>query len=114
LLAVAGIYGVISYTVTARTREFGIRLALGASSRRVLGLVVGRGAILVALGLVLGAASALALTRLLKALLAGVGSSDLLTLLVVAVALAVTAMAACVIPARRAMRVDPVLALRQE
>jgi predicted permease len=114
LLAVAGIYGVISYTVTARTREFGIRLALGASSRRVLGLVVGRGAILVGLGLVLGAASALALTRLLKALLAGVGSSDLLTLIVVAAALAVTAMAACVIPARRAMSVDPVLALRQE
>src|SRR5439155_18734750 len=98
----------------ARTQEFGIRLALGAEGRQVLRLVLSHGAVLVALGLAMGVVGAFSLTRLLKALLVGVTPTDPATFAVTGVLLAVVALAACLIPARRAMRVDPVIALRDE
>jgi putative ABC transport system permease protein len=111
-LAVVGIYGVTSYWVVHRTQEIGIRMALGASSRDVLYLIVGRGMALAVTGIVLGLAGALALTRLLAGLLYGIAATDPLTFTSVAVLLAATALAACCIPAWRATRVNPVIALR--
>jgi ABC-type antimicrobial peptide transport system permease subunit len=112
LLAVSGVYGVISYVVTARTQEFGIRLALGAEGAQILCLVLGHCSGLVACGVVLGTAGALAVARLLKSLLNGVTTADPATLAAVAVLLALVGLAAALVPARRAMRVDPVTALR--
>jgi putative ABC transport system permease protein len=114
VLAMAGIYGVISYAVTARTQEFGIRLALGADGRRLLGLVLGHGSILIATGLIVGASGAIAATRLLKSLLAGVSPLDPPTFAAAGVLLAVIALLGCLVPARRAMNVDPMMALRAE
>jgi predicted permease len=114
LLAAAGIYGVIAYLVALRTREFGIRMALGADSSGVLGLVMRRGALVVALGLMFGMAGAAALTRVLRTLLYGVGALDPATLGSTAVLLAGVALLACVVPAIRAARVDPAIALRVE
>jgi len=114
ILAVAGIYGVISYAVTARTQEFGIRVALGADSSKVLGLVLRHGAVLVAFGLMLGVVGALALTGLLKRMLFGVTPSDPATFVAVGGLLAVVALIACLVPALRATKVDPVIALRCE
>jgi predicted permease len=114
LLAAAGIYGVISYAVTARTQEFGIRLALGADGRRLLGLVLSHGSILIAIGLIVGAGGAIALTGLLKSLLAGVSPFDPATFLAAGALLAAIALLGSVIPARRAMNVDPMIALRAE
>jgi predicted permease len=114
LLAVAGIYGVVAYLVALRTREFGIRMALGADSGRVLGMVMRRGALVVALGLLLGIAGAAMLTRLLGSILYGVTATDPLTFLAMAGLLALVALAACLIPATRAARVDPAVALRVE
>jgi predicted permease len=113
-LAAAGTYSVIAYLVAIRTREFGIRVALGADSRRIIRLVVGRGAWLVGLGLGIGCVGALMLTRFLQALLYGVTSTDLPTFVAVGVTLFTVAVAACIAPARRATRVDPAVALRVE
>jgi putative ABC transport system permease protein len=114
LLAAVGIYGVIAYSVSQRTHEIGVRMALGAQARDVLGLVMGQGLILVAVGLVLGAVAGMVMTRLLDSLLFGVGAGDAVTFASVALLLAIIAMLACYIPARRAMRVDPMVALRYE
>jgi predicted permease len=114
VLASLGIYGVISYQVGQRTRELGIRIALGAGRGDALRLVLRGGMTPAVLGTVLGLGAALALTRVMGALLFGVGSADLPTYLGVAVALLLVAGAACVVPARRATRIDPVGALRSE
>ena len=114
LLAIIGIYGVISLNVNNRTNEFGIRLALGAQPRNVLQLVLGQGIRVAAVGLAIGIGAALLLTRLLETLLFGVTPSDPLTFVVVAVILSVAALFAAYIPARRATKVDPLVALRYE
>jgi predicted permease len=113
LLATVGIYGVMSYLVTQRTREFGIRLALGASSGEIIRVVVQQGARLIAAGVLLGVAAALGMSRLLQSLLFGVEATDPSGALPV-VLLAVVALAACAVPAIRATRVEPVVALRNE
>ena len=104
----------ISYLVTQSTREIGVRIALGALPRHVLGVVIGRGMLFAGLGAIVGLAGALALTRLLASQLYGVQPTDALTLAAVTALLLVVALAACVVPARRATRVDPVVALRSE
>ncbi len=114
VLAAVGVYGVMAYAVTQRTHEFGIRTALGASPTDVLKQVFLEGGRLAALGLALGLIAALVLTRLMASLLFGVSPSDPMTLGLVAVILALVALTACYIPARRAARVDPVIALRYE
>jgi putative ABC transport system permease protein len=114
LLSAVGIYGVISYTVTQRTHELGIRAALGASQRGLLGLVIRQGMTLSFTGLALGMAGSLALTRLLSTLLFGISPRDPVTLGAVAGILAIVAFAACYIPARRAAGIDPTVALRYE
>ncbi|HWK11697.1 MAG TPA: ABC transporter permease [Vicinamibacterales bacterium] len=114
LLAAIGIYGLMSYSVAQSTRDIGVRLALGADRRNILSLVVARGMKLAAAGLVIGAAGAFAASRLLSRLLFGVKPTDPLTYVLVTVALAIVAFLACYLPARRAMRVDPMIALRAE
>jgi putative ABC transport system permease protein len=114
VLAGIGIYGVISYNVAQRTREMGIRAALGASERSLLRLILDRGVRLTIIGLAIGLAGAIALTRLLATLLFGVGARDPATMVSVALILAGVAIMASYLPARRATRVDPVVALRYE
>jgi putative ABC transport system permease protein len=114
LLALIGIYGVMSYTVARRTPEIGIRVALGAGAGDVLRLVLGRGLLLIAGGLAVGIAGALGLTRLLKGLLYGVSATDLPSYGLAAALLAAVAVAACLVPAARAIRIHPAMALRNE
>ena len=114
LLAAVGLYGVISYSVAQRTSEFGIRIAMGAGPRDVLGMVVGQGLRLGIIGVALGAIGALTLTRLIRGLLFGISSFDPQTFIAMAVLLTGVTLVACYIPARRATKVDPMVALRYE
>ena len=114
LLTVTGIYGVISYTVSHHTREIGIRMALGAQSRDVLRLIVGKGFILTVIGIALGLLGAFAITRVMQTLLFGVSATDWVTFAAVAGLLIVVGLLASAIPARRATKVDPLVALRYE
>jgi len=114
VLAAIGVYGVTSYTTNQRTHEIGIRLALGASRADVLRLILRRGILLTLLGLVIGLGMAFGVTRFMQSLLLGVSSTDALTFVGVALLLSAVVLVACFIPARRAMRVDPVQALRYE
>ncbi len=113
-LAVIGIYAVMSYATSQRTREIGIRIALGAQGRDVLRLVIGRGLLLAGAGVGAGLAVALALTRVMEGLLFGVSATDPATFVAVAIVLSAVALLACYVPARRATKVDPMVALRHE
>ena len=114
VLAAVGIYGVMSYVVAQRTHEIGIRMALGARTSNVLRLIVGNGLWLAIMGVLLGAAGAFGLTRLMKSLLFGVVPTDVSTFVVVSAGLIAVALVACYLPARRATKIDPLTALRNE
>jgi predicted permease len=114
VLACIGLYGLLSYEVARRTRELGIRMALGAQRRDLLKLVVGQGILLALIGAAIGIAAALGVTRFISTMLFGIHADDPLTFAGVAILLTLVALAACYIPARRAMRVDPIIALRYE
>ena len=114
LLGAIGVYGVLAYFVVERTREIGVRMALGAGRRQVIGLVLGRGLVCAAIGITLGLAGAAAGTRYLQAMLYGIAPLDGWTFAVVAVAFAAVAALASYLPARRATHLDPLVALRIE
>jgi len=114
LLSFVGLFGIMAHAVSQRTNEIGIRVALGASSGSVLGLIVRQGLVLVALGIAAGVAASLALTQVIARFLWGVKATDPLTFGLVVVAMGMVALLACYIPARRAMRIDPMDALRWE
>jgi ABC-type antimicrobial peptide transport system permease subunit len=114
LLSSLGIYGVVSYLTAQRTQEIGVRVALGAQRADVLRMILGKGIKMTALGVLIGLVAALGLTRLMSKLLFGVSPSDPVTFIAVALLLALVALAACYLPARRAARLDPMAALRYE
>jgi putative ABC transport system permease protein len=113
-LAATGVYGVMHYVVSQRTREMGVRIAVGAQSSDIFRLVIGQGMKLALFGLCIGTAAAFVLVRVLQSLLFGVRSTDAVTFFVVLIALCTSTMAACYLPARRATRVNPIIALRHE
>jgi predicted permease len=114
VLGIIGIYGVISYGVSQRTREIGIRVALGAQRRDIVRIVLGQGGTVALVGIGLGLTASFGLTRLMATMLFGVSATDPLTFVAVALILLAVALLACYVPARRAMRVDPMVALRHE
>lgn len=114
LLAVIGIYGVMAFLVQTRTHEIGVRMALGATARDVFRLIVGRGMKLTAAGVVIGVGGAIALTRLMHSLLFNTSATDPFTFILISVLLSLAAFFACYLPARRAAKVDPLVALRYE
>jgi putative ABC transport system permease protein len=114
VLAMVGIYGVIAYSVSQRTQEIGVRMALGARRRDVFRLVLGQGMLLTGIGVLIGLGGAMALTRFLSSLVFEVSVTDPATYFAVALLLSAIALLACYVPARRAMRVDPMNALRYE
>ena len=114
VLAAIGTYGVLAYSVTERRREIGIRMALGADQRGVLNMILGQGLALAAAGIVLGLLGAMAVTRLASSLLFGVSPADPATFAAVAGFILAVALGACAVPALRATRVDPLVALRQD
>ena len=114
LLSMIGVYGVMSYTVAQHTREIGIRIALGAQPRAILKLIMGRGFVLVSIGVAVGILASLGLTRFIESMLFGVRPTDPLTFAMIVVLLVFIALLACLIPALRAMHVDPIVVLRQQ
>jgi ABC-type antimicrobial peptide transport system permease subunit len=114
VLALIGVYGVMSYIVSQQTREIGIRMALGADPNGILRLVVFHGLKLALAGVAVGLGTSFALTRFIRSLLFGISPTDPLTFTTVAISLTIVAIAACAIPARRAMTVDPMIALRHD